>query len=71
MKDMNMRQAAKSSSLRRTSARRTPNATFLEDDAEQALKEIVAASGKLTKRPEGQPQDFARKAGDRRSRERR
>jgi hypothetical protein len=64
MKAQNMSQAAKSKTRRPTSSPWTQNATSLEDDAEQALKEIVAASGKPHEAAGSQRKDLARKARD-------
>jgi len=55
-----MRPAPKSKSVRRNLARPTRVAARFEDDAEQALEEIVAAQAKLTNDVET-AQDFCEK----------
>jgi len=59
--------APKSKPLRRNAARLTRDATRSEDDAEQALKEIVASQAKPVDRHHYSPRDLRKKQTKNRS----
>jgi hypothetical protein len=67
MKAQNMGPVAKPKPVRRASARLTRRTTASEDDAEQALREIVATIGKADQATGRQRKKFARKTSEKSS----
>lgn len=67
MKAQNMDPAAKPKPVRRAPARLTRSTTASEDDAEQALREIVATIGKADQATARQRKKFARKTNEKSS----